>query len=138
MPTTSIELPQRLMGATTGTWTTFPESKPGDLVAPIVSIGDPRANWIKADKKKLYPLTIAYILFLYSNMKLLILSVLLQFTLGSPIDSIGASVSPGLLSGNVIQLPLDIPINACGNSINVVGALNPTFGNECFNFIENA
>ncbi|NEC07750.1 chaplin [Streptomyces sp. SID7909] len=41
--------------------------------------------------------------------------------------------SPGLLSGNQIQAPIDIPVNACGNSIDVVGLLNPTFGNECEN-----
>lgn len=41
--------------------------------------------------------------------------------------------SPGLLSGNQIQAPIDIPVNVCGNSIDVVGLLNPTFGNECEN-----
>ncbi|MER6501122.1 chaplin [Streptomyces sp. NPDC001455] len=47
----------------------------------------------------------------------------------------GAAIgSPGVLSGNVIQLPLHVPINACGNSVNVIGVLNPTFGNTCANF----
>ncbi|GHJ94865.1 membrane protein [Streptomyces sp. NE5-10] len=41
--------------------------------------------------------------------------------------------SPGVLSGNVVQIPIHIPINACGNSINVIGALNPAFGNTCVN-----
>ncbi|MCX5207867.1 chaplin [Kitasatospora sp. NBC_00240] len=41
--------------------------------------------------------------------------------------------SPGILSGNVIQIPIHIPINACGNSVNVLGALNPAFGNVCIN-----
>ncbi|MFB8089776.1 chaplin [Streptomyces sp. NPDC055992] len=41
--------------------------------------------------------------------------------------------SPGLLSGNQIQAPIDIPVNVCGNSIDVVGLLNPAFGNECEN-----
>ncbi|WP_438487847.1 chaplin [Streptomyces sp. S186] len=41
--------------------------------------------------------------------------------------------SPGVLSGNVIQIPIDIPINACGNSIDVIGLLNPGFGNICVN-----
>ncbi|MEU3051219.1 chaplin [Streptomyces sp. NPDC006984] len=46
----------------------------------------------------------------------------------------GAAVgSPGVLSGNVIQVPIHIPVNACGNSINVVGLLNPAFGNTCIN-----
>ncbi|WP_240496780.1 chaplin [Streptomyces torulosus] len=44
-----------------------------------------------------------------------------------------AAKSPGLLSGNVIQVPIHIPINACGNSINIVGALNPAGGNVCIN-----
>ncbi|GAA4795855.1 MULTISPECIES: chaplin [Streptomyces] len=46
----------------------------------------------------------------------------------------GAAVgSPGVLSGNVIQVPIHIPVNLCGNSINVVGLLNPAFGNTCIN-----
>ena len=41
--------------------------------------------------------------------------------------------SPGVLSGNLIQVPIDIPVNVCGNSVNVIGALNPAFGNSCSN-----
>lgn len=41
--------------------------------------------------------------------------------------------SPGILSGNVVQIPIHIPINICGNSVNVLGALNPTAGNICVN-----
>ncbi|WP_406434217.1 chaplin [Streptomyces sp. NBC_00631] len=37
--------------------------------------------------------------------------------------------SPGVVSGNVIQAPVDVPVNVVGNSINVVGVLNPAFGN---------
>ncbi|GAA1387852.1 chaplin ChpH [Kitasatospora putterlickiae] len=44
-----------------------------------------------------------------------------------------AAGSPGVLSGNQIQIPVHIPINACGNTISVIGLLNPTFGNTCFN-----
>ncbi|MFB6483492.1 MULTISPECIES: chaplin [Streptomyces] len=44
-----------------------------------------------------------------------------------------AAGSPGVLSGNVIQIPIHIPINLCGNSINVIGALNPAAGNVCVN-----
>ena len=44
-----------------------------------------------------------------------------------------ATNSPGVISGNNIQVPVHIPINACGNSINVVGLLNPSFGNTCAN-----
>ncbi|MEU1308658.1 chaplin [Streptomyces cinnamoneus] len=46
----------------------------------------------------------------------------------------GAAVgSPGVVSGNVIQVPVAVPVNVCGNTINVVGLLNPTFGNTCVN-----
>ncbi|MFE7241009.1 MULTISPECIES: chaplin [unclassified Streptomyces] len=41
--------------------------------------------------------------------------------------------SPGLLSGNVIQAPIHIPVNACGNALSVIGLLNPAFGNACAN-----
>lgn len=41
--------------------------------------------------------------------------------------------SPGVLSGNLIQIPVHIPINLCGNSINVIGALNLAAGNVCVN-----
>ncbi|MFF3498216.1 chaplin [Streptomyces sp. NPDC003247] len=44
-----------------------------------------------------------------------------------------AEHSPGVLSGNVVQVPLHIPINVCGNTIDVVGLLNPAFGNTCVN-----
>ena len=45
----------------------------------------------------------------------------------------GSSGSPGVLSGNTIQLPVDVPVNACGNTVNVVGLLNPAAGNDCAN-----
>ncbi|MER5892826.1 chaplin family protein [Streptomyces sp. NPDC001876] len=45
----------------------------------------------------------------------------------------GASNSPGVLSGNSIQVPIDVPVNVCGNSVDVVGLLNPTGGNDCGN-----
>ncbi|MCQ9182205.1 chaplin [Streptomyces sp. IBSBF 2953] len=44
-----------------------------------------------------------------------------------------AEHSPGVLSGNVIQVPVHIPVNVCGNTINVIGLLNPAFGNTCIN-----
>ncbi|MDT0450359.1 chaplin [Streptomyces hesseae] len=44
----------------------------------------------------------------------------------------GAAVgSPGVVSGNVIQVPIHIPINLCGNSIDIVGLLNAASGNVC-------
>ncbi|MGI5470059.1 chaplin family protein [Streptomyces sp. CA-132043] len=39
--------------------------------------------------------------------------------------------SPGVLSGNTVQAPVELPANACGNSVDVVGGLNPAFGNGC-------
>lgn len=44
-----------------------------------------------------------------------------------------AAGSPGVLSGNVIQVPVNVPVNLCGNTVNVVGLLNPAFGNTCVN-----
>ncbi|MEU1075554.1 MULTISPECIES: chaplin [unclassified Streptomyces] len=44
-----------------------------------------------------------------------------------------ATHSPGVLSGNLVQVPVHVPINVCGNSINVIGLLNPAFGNVCVN-----
>ncbi|MFE9557928.1 chaplin [Streptomyces sp. NPDC006703] len=44
-----------------------------------------------------------------------------------------AAHSPGVLSGNLLQVPVHIPVNLCGNSVNVIGALNPAFGNKCAN-----
>ncbi|MFF8727229.1 chaplin [Streptomyces sp. NPDC015171] len=46
----------------------------------------------------------------------------------------GAAVdSPGVVSGNVIQVPLHVPVNVCGNTVDVIGLLNPAFGNTCLN-----
>ncbi|MFD8992826.1 chaplin [Streptomyces goshikiensis] len=46
----------------------------------------------------------------------------------------GAAIgSPGVLSGNLIQVPIHIPVNVCGNSVSVIGLLNPAFGNTCVN-----
>ncbi|MDJ0460243.1 chaplin [Streptomyces sp. H27-C3] len=44
-----------------------------------------------------------------------------------------AAHSPGVLSGNLVQVPIHIPINICGNTVNVIGLLNPAFGNTCVN-----
>ncbi|MBA9044928.1 MULTISPECIES: chaplin ChpH [Streptomyces] len=41
--------------------------------------------------------------------------------------------SPGVVSGNVIQVPVHVPVNVCGDTINVIGLLNPAFGNTCVN-----
>lgn len=41
--------------------------------------------------------------------------------------------SPGVVSGNTVQLPVHVPVNVCGNTVNVVGLLNPAVGNSCVN-----
>jgi hypothetical protein len=46
----------------------------------------------------------------------------------------GAAVhSPGVASGNLVQAPVHVPVNACGNTVSVIGLLNPAFGNTCIN-----
>ncbi|MER5931914.1 chaplin [Streptomyces sp. NPDC002054] len=46
----------------------------------------------------------------------------------------GAAVgSPGVLSGNLVQVPVHVPVNVCGNTVNVIALLNPAFGNTCVN-----
>ncbi|MFC1418350.1 chaplin [Streptacidiphilus cavernicola] len=55
-------------------------------------------------------------------------------------DSSAAGVaahSPGVLSGNLVQVPVHVPVNLCGDSVNVIGALNPAFGNTCVNEPDN-
>ncbi|GAA1187746.1 hypothetical protein GCM10009654_51680 [Streptomyces hebeiensis] len=50
------------------------------------------------------------------------------------VEADGAAVgSPGVLSGNNVQVPVEIPINVCGNTVDPVGVLNPAFGNVCAN-----
>lgn len=44
-----------------------------------------------------------------------------------------AVASPGISSGNVVQAPVDVPVNAVGNSVSVIGVLNPAFGNSGLN-----
>ncbi|WP_371581392.1 chaplin ChpH [Streptomyces sp. NBC_01314] len=46
----------------------------------------------------------------------------------------GAAIgSPGVASGNVVQVPVHVPVNVCGNTVSVIGLLNPAFGNTCIN-----
>lgn len=44
-----------------------------------------------------------------------------------------AAGSPGVLSGNSVQVPVHVPVNVCGNTISVVGLLNTVSGNTCAN-----
>jgi hypothetical protein len=42
-----------------------------------------------------------------------------------------ASATPAL--AQVVQAPVHVPVNVCGNSISIIGLLNPAFGNKCVN-----
>ncbi|MFC5722432.1 chaplin [Streptomyces gamaensis] len=44
-----------------------------------------------------------------------------------------AEGNPGVVSGNVVQVPVDVDTNLCGNTITIVGAMNPAMGNLCVN-----
>nr|WP_206441855.1 chaplin [Streptomyces boncukensis] len=44
-----------------------------------------------------------------------------------------AANSPGLASGNAVQVPINVPVNLCGNTIDIIALLNPAFGNTCVN-----
>ncbi|MEU9591168.1 chaplin [Streptomyces sp. NPDC048219] len=39
----------------------------------------------------------------------------------------------GLLSGNNVQAPIDVPVNVCGNTVGVLAAFNDAYGNACGN-----
>ncbi|MFD8543756.1 chaplin [Streptomyces sp. NPDC059649] len=39
--------------------------------------------------------------------------------------------SPGVISGNTIQVPVHLPINLCGNSIDIIGLFNSATSNTC-------
>ena len=41
--------------------------------------------------------------------------------------------SPGVVSGNAVQVPVHVPVNACGNAVSVVGLFNGAAGNGCTN-----
>jgi hypothetical protein len=45
----------------------------------------------------------------------------------------GAADSPGVLSGNLIQIPVSVPVNVCGNQVSVVGILDSASDNKCSN-----
>ncbi|KAG0026284.1 hypothetical protein BGZ82_009548 [Podila clonocystis] len=44
-----------------------------------------------------------------------------------------AQNSPGWGSGNVVNIPLTVPVNACGNAVDWIGVANPAEGNTCVN-----
>jgi hypothetical protein len=44
-----------------------------------------------------------------------------------------AAGSPGVGSGNLLQIPVNLPVDVCGNQVNVVGILDSVTGNRCAN-----
>ncbi|WP_338698104.1 chaplin [Streptomyces sp. Q6] len=41
------------------------------------------------------------------------------------------SGSAGVLSGNSVEVPVAVPVNLCGDTIDVLAAANPASGNDC-------
>ncbi|WP_232839007.1 chaplin [Streptomyces triticisoli] len=52
---------------------------------------------------------------------------------GGAVAEGAAAGSHGAISGNTIQVPVHAPVNVCGNTVNVVGLLNPAADNHCAN-----
>lgn len=42
-----------------------------------------------------------------------------------------AQDSPGIVSGNNVQVPVHIPVNVCGDTISVIGLLDQAVDNHC-------
>ncbi|MFD2622812.1 chaplin [Streptomyces chumphonensis] len=40
---------------------------------------------------------------------------------------------PEAASGTVVRVPVHVPANPCGDTVDVVGPLDPTFGTFCLN-----
>lgn len=49
---------------------------------------------------------------------------------GAGADAVG---SPGVASGNVVQVPVHVPVDLCDNTVDVIALLNPAFGGTCVN-----
>ncbi|MEU2548492.1 chaplin [Streptomyces roseolus] len=44
-----------------------------------------------------------------------------------------AAHSPGVGSGNLVRVPAHVPVDACGDTVGVIGLLNPACGDTCVN-----
>jgi hypothetical protein len=42
-----------------------------------------------------------------------------------------SSNSPGIVTGDNIQVPVNAPVNLCGNTVSVAGVMNPASGSAC-------
>ncbi|MFI7096144.1 chaplin [Streptomyces lydicus] len=49
----------------------------------------------------------------------------------------GIAKSPGALSGNALRVPAHTPVGVCGNTVDIIGLLNPAFGNNGLNSLSN-
>jgi hypothetical protein len=48
-----------------------------------------------------------------------------------PMADGGATMSPGVASGNNAQVPVHVPVKVCGNTISVIGTMNSATGTPC-------
>lgn len=53
-------------------------------------------------------------------------------SVGAGANAVSAN-SSGAVTGNVVQVPIEAPINACGDTVDVVGAFNSALDNRCVN-----
>ena len=79
----------------------------------------------------------------YLSIVTLFLAIAVLEMYGAPIDSTimmkrtpqtGATTpqsNGNVAQGSVIQVPVHIPVNVCGNSTPAIGVLNPAFGVDC-------
>ncbi|MET9886295.1 chaplin [Streptomyces sp. NPDC006430] len=49
---------------------------------------------------------------------------------GATADGVAAG-SAGVPSGNLLQVSVHVPVNLCGNTVNVIALLNPAFSDTC-------
>ncbi|MCP9212720.1 chaplin [Streptomyces sp. NEAU-Y11] len=43
----------------------------------------------------------------------------------------GAVMSPGVVSGNNVQVPVRVPVNVCGDTVTVIGGMNMAMPTPC-------
>jgi hypothetical protein len=56
-------------------------------------------------------------------------------TVASAATAVGHTANdPGVVSGNLIQVPVNLAVNLCGNTVSVIGLLNPAALNHCENY----
>jgi hypothetical protein len=48
-----------------------------------------------------------------------------------PVLVAGAAAFMGTAAAAPVQVPVHVPVNTCGNTVLVIGVLNPAYGNQC-------